>query len=153
MNLKPDRIRAVKRAAKMTGPLPRPVVHPNGSVTLCLPIPARAISPNGRRGQSKAAAIRKSNLVKAHRELAKLMMREVVTGAAGPLEFAGYSLAHFFPTSAFRDDDNADGACKAYRDGISDALGVDDRRLPKVLLSTIAKDAVCPRVEVTLHPV
>ena len=52
---------------------------------------------------------------------------------------------------AFRDDDNADGSCKAYRDGIATALGMDDKRLKKCLLSTFANDAECPRVEITLH--
>lgn len=66
-------------------------------------------------------------------------------------QFAGYSLAHYFKTAAWRDDDNADGACKAYRDGIAAALGIDDRGLRKLALSTFHKDAANPRVEITLH--
>lgn len=63
----------------------------------------------------------------------------------------GYSLAHYFPTFRFRDEDNADGSCKAYRDGICDALGIDDQDFCKIALSTRAKDAKNPRVEITIY--
>jgi hypothetical protein len=64
---------------------------------------------------------------------------------------AGYKLEHYFPTLRFRDEDNADGACKAYRDGICDALGIDDKDFCKIALSTRAKDAKNPRVEITIY--
>ena len=66
--------------------------------------------------------------------------------------YAGYSLAFYFRTAAFRDDDNADASIKAYRDGIANALGMNDRDLRKCQLSTYQKDAECPRVEITLYP-
>lgn len=120
-------------------------------MTIVLPIPDRNLSPNGRGHWSG-----KSRLTKNARRLAKLLTLEAIGrdyhahGRPVPA-FAGYSLAHYFPTDARRDDDNADAACKAYRDGIADALGIDDRYFPKLALSTIAKDAACPRVEITLH--
>lgn len=125
-------------------------------MTITLPIPNRRISPNGQRGQSRGAAIAKAALVKAHRTRARLETKKqlgIHYHAAGlPVPaFTGYTLAHFFKTSAWRDDDNADAACKAYRDGIADALGIDDRQLPKLALSTRHKDAARPRVEITLH--
>lgn len=126
-------------------------------MTITLPIPDRAVSPNARRGQSRRAAIAKAGVVKRHRLRAKLAALKVigdafhVRGLPVPA-FAGYSLAHFFKTAALRDDDNADAACKAYRDGIAEALGMDDRGLRKLKLSTIAKDAANPRVEITLYP-
>lgn len=126
-------------------------------MTLSLPIPDPRIGPNASRGQSRRAALGKARLVKRHRLRAKLLTLELLGqqyhahGLPVP-RFTGYSLAHFFKTAAFRDDDNADSACKAYRDGIADALGIDDRTLRKVRLSTIAKDAAHPRVEITLHP-
>ena len=125
-------------------------------MTITLPIPDRRISPNARRGQSRAAAIAKSRLVKRHRTRARLATLELLGlqyhSRDLPIPtFAGYTLAHYFKTAAHRDDDNADAACKAYRDGIADALGIDDRQLPKLALSTIAKDATNPRVEITLH--
>ena len=125
-------------------------------MTIVLPIPDRRISPNGQRGHSKGAAIAKARLVREHRTRAKLRTLEALgllyfsKGEPGPT-FIGYTLAHFFPTAAWRDDDNADAACKAYRDGIADALGLDDRQLPKLALSTRSKDAARPRVEITLH--
>lgn len=125
-------------------------------MTIILPIPDRRVSPNACRGQSKFAAFKKSRLVKLHRTRARLLTLEAIgklyhaTGQPVPA-FTGYTLAHFFATAAWRDDDNADAACKAYRDGIADAFGIDDRRLPKLALSTRDKDADWPRVEITLH--
>lgn len=120
-------------------------------MTIVLPIPDRKLSPNGRCHWSG-----KSRLTKNARKLAKLATLQAIAHTYHVWDrpvpaFAGYSLAHYFPTAARRDDDNADAACKAYRDGIADALGMDDRQLPKVRLSTIAKDAARPRVEITLH--
>ena len=122
-----------------------------GKLLLVLPLPARAISPNARRGESRWAAIRKSTLVMAHRTLAKLAMGNALLahGLHGRA-WAGYSLDFYWKTAAFRDDDNADASCKAYRDGIADALGMDDRTLRKCRLSTHANDKECPRVVVTL---
>lgn len=120
-------------------------------MTIALPIPHRRLSPNGRTHWA-----RKSKLTRAARTRAKILALEALgrefhaRGLPVPA-FAGYSLVHYFPTAQPRDDDNADAACKAYRDGIADALGIDDHRLPKLALSRIAKDASSPRVEITLH--
>ena len=124
-------------------------------IKIVLPIPHRDVSPNARRGQSKWAAIKKSKTVKEHRALAHLVMSQALmrSQTKAPNGWAGYSLAHYFKTAAFRDDDNADAACKAYRDGIAQALGIDDRGFRKVALSTYAKDAAKPRVEITIYPV
>lgn len=123
-------------------------------VTITLPIPAREISPNAQRGQSKWAAIKKSKLVKLHRMTAMLEIQNRMMAHPSDLFQAlplGYSLAHFFPTARFRDEDNADGACKAYRDGICDALGIDDKDFCKITLSTRQKDKDSPRVEITVY--
>jgi crossover junction endodeoxyribonuclease RusA len=122
------------------------------SLTLILPIPARSISPNARRGQSKYAAIRKSRIVKQHRTRAHLLMLAEIgkQPQVRHMHPAGYALRHFFPTLRFRDEDNADGACKAYRDGIADALQIDDKNFCKIALSTRAKDAQNPRVEISI---
>jgi hypothetical protein len=118
---------------------------------ITLPIPAREVSPNASRGQSRWAAVKKSRIVKEHRVNAAWATRESMLPEhihATPL---GYSLAHFFPTMAFRDEDNADGACKAYRDGICDAFGMSDKNFCKMKLSTREKDAINPRVEITIY--
>jgi hypothetical protein len=138
--------------ALTTAKMPESVLHADGSLTICLPLPPREISPNARRGQSRFAALKKSRAVKKHRVLAKIVLGSALVkhGIERPA-FTGYSMAFYFRTSAYRDDDNADGSCKAYRDGMATALGIDDRNLRKSALSTHAKDAKCPRVEITLH--
>ena len=117
---------------------------------ITLPIPDREVSPNASRGQSRWAAIKKSKIVKEHRERARnaTLFEWKTHNIKTPL---GYSLAHFFPTMAFRDEDNADGACKAYRDGICDAFGMSDKNFCKMKLSTREKDAINPRVEITIY--
>ena len=125
-------------------------------MTITLPIPERRISPNGSLTRSKAGIFAKASRIKRHRTRARLKTLEALgqhyhqQGRPVPA-FIGYSIAHYFPTAQYRDDDNADAACKAYRDGIADALGIDDRQLPKLKLSTRGKDAAHPRVEITLH--
>jgi len=126
-------------------------------ITITLPIPDRAVSPNAGRGQSKWAAIKKSRKVKAHRENAKWVMLEALSNAGLCLEtempeVSGYSLAFFFKTNYFRDEGNAEGSCKPAIDGICDALGINDRNFNKVKLTTRAKDAKNPRVEITIYP-
>jgi hypothetical protein len=92
----------------------------------------------------------KSRVVKAHREHARLAMADAMRGKPYCGEFVGYSLAHFFPTAAFRDQGNADGSFKAYLDGLCDYFQINDRFFKMIKLSSEAKDASCPRVEVTL---
>ncbi len=118
---------------------------------ITLPIPDREVSPNASRGQSRWAAISKSKKVKLHRDrarIATIIAKQSFDCEQMPV---GYSLAHYFPTMAFRDEDNADGACKAYRDGICDAFGMSDKNFCKLALSTRAKDASNPRVEITIY--
>ena len=147
-------IYAAKRKPRKisTSKLPDPVWK-DGLLTIFLPIPATACSPNARRGESRGAAIRKSKIIKAHRLLGKMAMAKaiVLEGIPADVRFTGYSLAFYFRTAAFRDDDNADASIKAYRDGIASALGMNDRDLKKCRLSTYQKDAECPRVEITIH--
>lgn len=148
------KLSTVRKTAPAAMPAPR--MNDDGSITLSLPVPARACSPNCKRGESKWAAIVKSKIIKSHRMLAKhhmqMAMMECFGAARSLIESAPtYSLAHYFKTSSYRDDDNADAACKAYRDGIADAMGIDDRDFRKSRLSTMSKDAACPRVEITIH--
>jgi hypothetical protein len=128
-----------------------PFINDQGELVLTLPIPAKEISPNASRGQSRWAAVKKSKIVKQHRENAFIQMSLAYKlFDHRPPKVAGYNLAHYFKTAAYRDDDNADGACKAYRDGIAQALGIDDRNFKKNALSTIGKDAANPRVEIKI---
>ena len=127
-------------------------------ITITLAIPDRVVSQNAQRGESKWAAIKKSKIVKAHRSKAfqhtfiALRSNAVAKMRASSITWAGYSLAFFFPTMNFRDEGNAEGSCKAYIDGICDALGINDRHFNKMKLTTRAKDAANPRVEITIYP-
>lgn len=124
------------------------------SIVLTLPIPDRAVSQNATRGHSRIAAILKGKKVKEHRITAcQAMMiaisRGMLLGAGAPI---GYSLVHYFKHESWiRDEDNADGACKAYRDGICDALKINDKHFIKRRLSERLIDKAHPRVEITVY--
>lgn len=69
---------------------------------------------------------------------------------AQPPAYTYYSLAFHFPQKRNRDDDNAAASCKAYRDGIADALRIDDSILRfDSLAANIDRER--PRLEITLH--
>jgi crossover junction endodeoxyribonuclease RusA len=115
-------------------------------MTITLPLPAKGLSPNSRlhwRG--------KSRLIRLHRTRAATLTRAAI-GADPPPAFSGYSLAFHFPDRRHRDDDNAEASTKSYRDGIADALKMDDFHLPRVSVSTFHHDPANPRLEITLHP-
>jgi hypothetical protein len=124
------------------------------AVTITLPLPDRDVSQNARTGNSRIAAVLKSKKVRQHRNAANMMMkvaigRGMLEGAGRPM---GYSLKHYFKSEAWmRDEDNADGACKAYRDGICDALRIDDKYFTKMELSKRLIDKEHPRVEITIY--
>lgn len=120
-------------------------------MTITLPIPDGKLSPNGRGHWRKKSRHLRAARVRAHKRTLEAIGEHFHKQGRPVPTFIGYTIGHFFKTAAFRDDDNADAACKAYRDGIADALGIDDKKLPKLALSTFAKDAANPRVEITLH--
>lgn len=148
-------------------------------MTLSLPIPDRRLWPNARihpmRKQQATRSHRQAAFFATLRALGcdNLPARLLATdkrklGIKGNLDSAayvrlsrlfhpgdtpkptGYSAAWFVRRLNF-DDDNADAALKAYRDGIADALRIDDQHLRKVSLSTFQRDPAHPRVEITLH--
>jgi Holliday junction resolvase RusA-like endonuclease len=91
---------------------------------LTLPWPSKDLSPNGR-----VHWARKAKAAKAARADANLL-----TIAAGwpqcvlPSGRLHLWLDFYPPTKRLPDDDNMLSRCKAYRDGIADALGIDDKR-------------------------
>ena len=150
-------------------------------MTLTLPLPDKALSPNAR-----VHAIRKSTITRHARQLAffatlkalgvptvptRILMGDrpklgithkkplrsedyrklsALLLPAQPPAFSTYSLAFHFPQERNRDDDNAAASCKAYRDGIADALRIDDSTLHlHALTSTI--DRQQPRLEITMN--
>lgn len=89
-----------------------------------LPWPDRKLSPNAK-GMHWS---RKAEAKRVARRTGFALTRE----ALGPVkpDWAGAALSITFcpPDRRRRDDDNAVGAFKSYRDGIADALGIDDHK-------------------------
>lgn len=87
-----------------------------------LPWPHRNLSPNARTHWAALALAKKRA-----RHTAFWLTQEAM---AAPMESQALHIAVTFnpPTAARRDLDNMLAACKAYFDGISDALGVDDSK-------------------------
>ena len=84
------------------------------SVTL----PIRTVSTLNEREHWRKRAARAAE----HRALARMLCTGPVRGLPLPLQV---TLTRVAPRAL--DDDNAQGALKSVRDGIADALGVDDR--------------------------
>lgn len=115
-------------------------------MTITLPLPSSKLSPNARlswRG--------KARLTKQHRTRAMLAALAATSPEDRSTRFSSYSLTFYFPDARKRDDDNAAASCKAYRDGIADALGIDDHTLPMNQSPTILIDRENPRLEFHLH--
>lgn len=91
---------------------------------LVLPWPSKDLSPNGRVHWAK-----KSKATKAARHEAKIL-----AAAAGWRQWSipdgrlHLWIDFYPPTKRLPDDDNMLSRCKAYRDGIADLLGIDDKR-------------------------
>lgn len=102
-------------------------------MTITLPIPNPKLSPNARCHWRA-----KSPLTKSARTLANHLAKHEYANLKYPYDFNAYRLTFYWPDKRRRDDDNASGSCKAYRDGIADALGIDDHSLkfhgPPVML-------------------
>ena len=150
-------------------------------MTITLPLPDKALSPNAR-----IHAIKKSTITRHARQTAffqtlralgvptvptRILMgdrRKLGITHKKPLRsadyqristlllpgqppaFTSYSLAFHFPQERNRDDDNAAASCKAYRDGIADALRIDDSTLRFQSL-TASIDLLKPRLEILLN--
>lgn len=87
-----------------------------------LPFPNRLLFPNSRPNR-----FAKARHVKTHRWWARLAVQEQITGPVKPHGKIRYYLDYTPKTNQHRDEDNIIAACKAYLDGIADALGVNDR--------------------------
>ena len=90
---------------------------------ISLPWPAKELSPNARVHWSVRA-----KAAKAYREQAYYLARNAHlphVAFDGPI---GFQVKFCPPDKRHRDDDNLISAFKAARDGIADALGVNDRR-------------------------
>lgn len=113
---------------------------------LILPWPHKDLSPNGRVHWSV-----KARAAAAARSLAATMARYKRSYGEGG--WPGFSLSdgriHLWvtfhpPTKRLPDDDNMLARFKPYRDGIADALGIDDKRfISHPLVSTEVRKGGC----------
>jgi crossover junction endodeoxyribonuclease RusA len=93
-------------------------------ICLTLPWPHKDLSPNAR-----VCWQRRSRVVKQARRTAAALAIAAgwrsVTLPEGPLHLW---FDFYPPTRRGIDDDNAMARCKPFRDGLADALGIDDKR-------------------------
>lgn len=89
---------------------------------IVLPWPPRELSPNGRVHWAK-----KAKAARAYRQACYLLAKQARL-VAPATERIPLLVTFLPPDRRRRDDDNCIGAFKAGRDGLADALGVDDRR-------------------------
>jgi crossover junction endodeoxyribonuclease RusA len=93
-------------------------------IELCLPWPDKLLSPNARaHWAKKGKAVKDARLMSCLTAKNAGWHRLVLPDGRLQLWIDLYP-----PDRRRRDDDNAYSACKAYRDGIADALGIDDSR-------------------------
>lgn len=90
-------------------------------MTLILPWPPRELSPNARTHWSK-----KSKRAKHYRLTCMLLCKQA--GIKAPAGKISLGLEFIPPDRRRRDDDNLVAAFKSGRDGLADALKVDDHR-------------------------
>lgn len=89
---------------------------------LVLPWPPKGLSPNDRIHWAK-----KSKITKAYRNMARVLTMQA--GLVAPAEGRILLVLEFVPPDRrHRDDDGCLASFKAGRDGIADALGIDDKR-------------------------
>lgn len=110
---------------------------------ILLPWPASALSPNARGHWSQ-----KSRAAKAYRMQCFLFAKKA--GLVAPAGRILLQLEFLPPTARRRDDDNLLASFKAGRDGLADALGIDD----SLFVSQVQIGEVHPggAVRVTLSP-
>ncbi len=97
---------------------------------LVLPFPDKRLSPNARlhwRQKADAAKRARWDASYAVLEAAKGSLSET-RRALVDMTRIPLTVCFYPPVRRHRDDDNMVGAFKSYRDGIADALGVNDRR-------------------------
>ncbi len=111
---------------------------------ITLPIPPKVLHPNARTRNHKYRAVM---IKKARGEAMALTIASGIR-VTGP---ATLHASWYFNQRRFsrHDDDNLTAWLKASRDGIADALGIDDKLL-SMGTHTQDKDATNPRVEITI---
>ena len=93
-----------------------------------LPWPDKKLSPNARQHWAVTAKVKKFARHDARVLTKAAIGRAFIDGELPELgDKVPVKVTFYPPDRRRRDDDNMVGSFKAYRDGIADALGVDDR--------------------------
>lgn len=111
-------------------------------IDLTLPWPPKELSPNARVHWSK-----KSSAAKSYRSACYLLCR--LAGIKPPAGRALFSLEFIPPDKRRRDDDNCLASFKSGRDGVAQALGIDDSNFVtqlQISANTIKGGAVRVRI-------
>jgi crossover junction endodeoxyribonuclease RusA len=96
---------------------------------ITLPWPDKGLSPNSRLHWAPKAKLKAAARLAAACLTYGAMYEWLKTKAHYEgTEKLPVTITFYPPDKRLRDDDNMVGSFKAYRDGIADALGVDDRR-------------------------
>lgn len=95
----------------------------SGGITLELPWPPKELTPNAKRRKHWTAYRGKSA---RYRETCFWLTKAELSGHGMPCGLKIRSITFYPPDRRRRDDDGMIGAFKSGRDGVADALGVDD---------------------------
>lgn len=114
---------------------------------ITLPWPSSALSPNARGHWSK-----KAKAAKAYRQACWAITKQ----SGFDVDWAGDAylwLTFIPPDRRARDDDNLVAAFKSGRDGVADALGIDDKRFRlRPWLSDKTRPGGCVELVITMGP-
>lgn len=92
------------------------------TLTLILPFPPKELSPNKRLYWAKVSSVKK-----AYRADCYWLAKAATHQKFDPNSKLHITLTFYPPDRRHRDDDNMEAAFKAGRDGVAEALGVNDR--------------------------
>lgn len=115
------------------------------AISLTLPIPNRALSPNARPHWRVVAKAKK-----AAKALTAALAREAMTGPAPRWKRAWIDVTWYTKTPQRPDEDNARASLKAHYDGLQDAEVIENDRELKTRTSTFGVDCENPRVILTV---
>lgn len=122
-------------------------------MTLTLPLPHHQLIPD-KRPRNRGGLLAMAHQARLHRVRARSLALDLMAGREPP-PFLGYLLVFYHPAPHQRgpeDEDRADASCRAYRQGIAEALRIDHRDLCLTAPPLFLMDRYLPRLEITLSP-